>query len=255
MSCSPRYGSSPLTVDAAEAVPALIDLLNKDHQAARAAAVYALGAIGETAVAPLIDRLADAGRRGWEENGPACWNENAVQMLDEAHALAAIGLLETAGEWGRLNAAFALGEMDSHAGDAVPALARCLDDESHRIVRIALDALGAIGGNASQVVPRMSRFFSESSPDWEEVVARRVTRMARDQVRVNAAAAMGRLGPRAIAAEEALIGALDDPCGYGGLYVTDALQHLGSPSAQQAVMDYVMAQRWDPSLLTESKPW
>ena len=250
--------------DAAEAVPALIDLLNKDHQAARTAAAYALGAIGEAAVAPLIDRLADAGRRGWEKDGPACWNENAVQMMDEAHALAAIGspavaplidLLETAGEWGRLNAAFALGEMDSHAGDAVPALARCLDDESHRIVRTGLDALGAIGGDASRLVPRMSRFLSESSPDWEEVAARRVTRVARDQVRVHAAAAMARLGPRAIAAEEALIGALDDPCGYVGLYATDALQHLGSPSAQQAVMDYVMAQRWDPSLLTETKPW
>ena len=195
---------------AAEAVPALIDMLNKDHQAARAAAVYALGAIGEAAVAPLIERLAEAGRRGWEENGPACWNENAVQMMDEAHALAAIGspavaplidLLETAGEWGRLNAAFALGEMDSHAGDAVPALARCLEDDSHRIVRIALAALGTIGGDASKIVPRMSRFLSESRPDWEEVAARRVTRMARDQVRVNAAAAMGRLGPRAIAAE------------------------------------------------------
>ena len=250
--------------EAAAAIPALVDLLNKDHQASRTAATYALGAIGEAAVDPLIDRLVEAGGRPLEEDGPACWNENAVQMMDEAHALAAIGaaavtplidLLETAGEWGRLNAAFALGEMDSAAGDAVPALARCLDDKSHRIVRTALAALGAIGGDASSLVPRMSRLLCESSPDWEEVVARRVTRMARDQVRVNAATAMARLGPLAIAAEEALVAALDDPCGYVGLYATDALQHLGSASAQQAVMDYVMAQRWDPSLLRESKPW
>ena len=250
--------------DAAAAVPALADMLNTDHQAARAAATYALGAIGETAVNCLIDRLVEAGRRGWEDGAPASWNENAVQMMDEAHALAAIGapavaplvdILGTAGEWGRINAAFAIGEMDSHAGDAVPALARCLDDESHRIVRTALDALGAIGGDAAHSVPRMSRFLSESGADWEEVASGRVSRVARDQVRVNAAAAMARLGPRALGAEEALVRALDDPCGYVGLYATDALQHLGSPSAQQSVMDYVMAQRWDPSLVSESKPW
>jgi HEAT repeat protein len=122
-------------------------------------------------------------------------------------------------------------------------------------VRTALDALGAIGGDASRVVPRMSRFLSESRPDWEEVLTGRRTRMTRDQVRVNAAAAMARLGPRAISAEEALVGALDDPCGYVSLYATDALQHLGSPSARQAVMELIMAQRWDSSLSSESKPW
>ena len=246
------------------AVPALSDKLNKDHQAARAAAIYALGAIGETAVGPLIERLEAAGRRGWEDGGLTGWNENAVTMMDEAHALAAVGapavgalveILETAGEWSRLNAAFALGEMDSHAGDAAPALTRCLDDESHRIVRTALAALGTIGERASCAVPRMSRLLSESRPEWEEVAPGRRIRMARDQVRVSAAAAAARLGPQAGAAEEALVGALDDPCGYVGLYATDALLHLGSSSARQAATDFVMAQRWDPSLLSETNPW
>ena len=57
-------------------------------------------------------------------------------MLDEAHALSAVGraavaplieVVESTGECGRINAAFALGEMDSRAEAVVPALARCLD--------------------------------------------------------------------------------------------------------------------------------
>ena len=100
----------------------------------------------------------------------------------------------------------------------------------------------------------MGRFLTESNPDWEETLTGRRSWMARDQVRVNAAEAMGRLGPRAVAAEGALVGALDDPCGYVGLYATDALQHLDSPRARAAVMQLVMAQRWDSSL-SEERPW
>ena len=248
---------------AAEAVPALAVLLNQDHQAVRTAATYALGAIGDPAVATLVARLEEAGQTGWEEGAPASWNESAVRMMDEANALGAIGppafapftgLLESAGEWGRINAAFALGEMDSQAEEAVPALTRCLDDDSHRVVRTALDALGMIGRGADQVVPRMGRFLAESRPDWEEVLAGKRAWVARDQVRINAAMAMARLGSGAAAAEQELVDALDDPCGYVGLLVTDALQHLGSPTAEKAVMDLVMTQRWDSSL-TPARPW
>ena len=248
---------------AADAVPALMALINMDHQAARAAATYALGAIGEAAVNPLIERLREAGEKGWGEGVAPCWTESSVTPMDEAHALAAIGspavaalieLVDTAGEWGRINAAFALGEMDSKAAEAVPALTGCLEDDSHRIVRTALDALGTIGGDAVSAVPRMARFLSESKPEWEEMLTGKRRWIAKDQVRVNVAEAISRLGSQAIAAEEALIGALDDECGYVALYATDALQHLGSPRGQRAVMDLVMAQRWDCSLY-ETRPW
>ena len=248
---------------AAEAVSALADLLNRDHQAARAAATYALGAIGEPAVETLVAKLEDAGQTGWEEGAPANWSEGAVQMMDEAYALGAIGrlavapligLLESAGEWGRINAAFALGEMDSQAEEAVPALTRCLDDDSHRIVRTALDSLGTIGGGIDQFLPRMRRLLVESRPDWEEVLTGRRAWMPRDQVRLNVATAIARLGSAASSAEDELVTALEDPCGYVGLLATDALRHLGSPTADEAVMDLVMAQRWDSSL-SEARPW
>ena len=78
--------------------------------------------------------------------------------------------------------------------------------------------------------------------------------MPRDQVRLNVATAIARLGSAAAAAEEELVTALEDPCGYVGLLATDALRHLGSPTADEAVMDLVMAQRWDSSL-SEARPW
>ena len=61
-------------------------------------------------------------------------------------------------------------------------------------------------------------------------------------------------GARAGAAEPVLIEALDDPCGYVGLYAQSALQHLESPTAEQAVLDLMMVQRWDSSLTAE-RPW
>ena len=54
-------------------------------------------------------------------------------------------LLQDESEWVRINAAFALGEMDSKAQEAVPNLVRCLDDDSHHVVRTAIDSLAYIG--------------------------------------------------------------------------------------------------------------
>jgi HEAT repeat protein len=258
-----RQLAVPGPAAADEAVSALAELLNKDHQSVRAAATYALATIGEAAIDTLVARVKEAGGAGWEDGAQACWNEGMVHMLDEAHALAGIGapavpalieLLDSADEWTRVNAAFALGEMDSAAAEAVPALSRCLDDDSHRVVRTALDALGTIGRDCDQYLPRMRRFLVETRPEWDEVLTGKRAWSARDQVRLNAATALARLGTEAASAERELIDALEDPCGYVGLLATDALQHLGSPTATQAVMDLVMAQRWDSSLYPE-RPW
>lgn len=247
---------------AAAAVPTLANLLNKDPQPLRVAATYALGAIGAPAVETLVEQLDEAAQEGWEKRGQAGWNEGSVEMLDEAHALGAIGtpavaplleLLERTAEWGRINAAFALGEMDARASAAVAALTQLLDEDSHRVVRTALDALGTIG-NAEAAVPRMARFLGESRAEWEEVLTGTRAWTARDQVRINSATALARLGPRAQPAEEALIGALDDPAGYVSLYATEALRQLQTPSAERALMDMIWAQRWDASLSAE-RPW
>jgi len=127
---------------------------------ARRPPIYALGAAGEAAVAPLVDALRAAGRDPGLPDDHA-W-ARVRDMHGAGHALGSMGapavaplveLLEDETQWTRANAAFALGEMDSAAGAAVQALIRCLRDDNDRIVRTAAGALGQIGAPAPSAVP------------------------------------------------------------------------------------------------------
>ena len=247
-----------LGADAVDAIPTLVDMLNTDHQAARVAAIYALGAIGQPAVKPLIEALKASGRQEDEHSMSHLWSERAIDMDDAAHALVAIGspalhalidLLNDGREWARINAAFALGELDSAAADAVPDLARCLDDHSHRLVRTAADSLGSIRRNGPAFIPGIARLLSEGRPDWNEVLVRGWT--AYDQVRTNASMAFTRLGLHAAQAEDVLIQALGDPCGHVAIFAIDALQRIGSPTGMKAVMEYLQSRCWDESITKE----
>ena len=245
---------------AAAALPALVAALNREPDPVRIAATYALGAIGAPAVEPLAAVLRGSGAalphllHGIGRSRQAAqWREQALVMDDAAHALGAIGtvalpalvdLLRDASEWARVNAAFALGGMDAAARDAVPALTAALDDRSHFVVRAAADALGAIGV-ASAAGPLGALLHAER-PGWEELQVRGWC--PRDQVRVNAATALARLGSGAAAAEADLVAALDDPCGQVTSFVLTALRRLGSASATDTALSMLSAQRWDPTL-------
>ena len=97
---------------------------------------------------------------------------------------------------GRITAAFALGEMDGGGAEAAPALIPLLDDDSHRIVRTALDTLGMVGGTASDGVERIARFLVEGRSDWEDNLTGKRAWCGRDRVRINATIALARLGTR-----------------------------------------------------------
>lgn len=251
--------------EAAAAVPALVATLNRVPDPVRIAATYALGAIGAPALESLATVLRGSGDalpqllRGVSRSKQAQlrdlspWREQALVMDDAGHALGALGrtalpvlvdLLQDASEWARVNAAFALGEMDAAARDAAPALAAALDDPSHFVVRTAADALGAIG--AAEAAAPLGALLHQERPGWDEPQIRGWC--LRDQVRVNAATALARLGTGAAAAEADLIAALDDPCGQVTSFVVTALRRLGSPSAADAALSMLSAQRWDPSL-------
>ena len=206
-----------------------------------------------------VDRLDEAGRGGWEKDGQVGWDEGSVHMSDEAHALAAVGapavdplirMLRDGSEWSRICAAFALGEMDGGGTMATPELTAMLDDDSHRLVRTAIDSLGMVGGDTARAVPRLARFLVENRPDWEENLTGRRAWCARDRVRINAAIALMRLA-QVSAAEEALVQALDDETGYVSLYAAEALRTQGSPAGLQAALEMALAQRWDASLSAE----
>ena len=167
--------------EAAAAVPDLIAVLNRVPDPLRIAATYALGAIGAPAVEPLAAVLRGSRDalpqllRGVGRSKRPVWREQALVMDDAGHALGAIGapalpvlidLLRDDSEWARVNAAFALGEMDAAARDAVPALAAALGDRSHFVVRTAADALGAIG--AAEAPAPLGALLHEERPGWDE---------------------------------------------------------------------------------------
>ena len=245
---------------AVPAIPALVACLNREPDPVRIAATYALGAIGAPAIPALTDALRDSGAAlphllgavGHGNHG-GTWREQALVMDDAAHALAAIGpaaipalidLLAADDEWARVNAAFALGELDHAACDAVPALVSALADESHFVVRTAADALGTIG--AAQAAAPLGELLHRERPGWETPLVRGWS--IGDQVRFNAATALARLGSGAAGAEADLIAALDDPCGQVTTVALAALRRLNTPAAVDAAFSMLTAERWDPSL-------
>ena len=136
---------------AAAAVPALIPMLNTAHQALRTSAIYSLAAIGEPAVDALCHLLEKVGERASSGEESPDFDSRWIALHDAAYALGAMGapaveplmkLLASPHEWTRMNAAFALGEMDSEAASAVPALEAVLQDESHYVIRVATNSLG-----------------------------------------------------------------------------------------------------------------
>lgn len=249
-----------LGVDAAPAIPALMSCLNRRLDPVRVAAIYALGAIGVPAVSPLIDSLRGHGdaaamlrTRMAEQYRRHGSFESALRPDDASYALSAIGsaaipavldLLVGGDGWARMNAAFALGEMDRQSIEAVPVLIGALDDPSDLVVRTVADALGAIGAPAAAAP--LGALFREGRPAWKKEVMR--TWSTGDQVRVNAATALARLGPGAAAAEDDLIDALDDRCGQVATYAVEALRRIGSPAALDATLGLLTAERWDPSI-------
>lgn len=238
-----------------DAIPALVHKLD-NNEWTRLTAVYALGALGEPAVQPLVDSVVDAAADKDDNPVPKPWNEGAISMDDAAHALAAIGapslnsligLLDNKSEWVCINAAFALGEMDSDAANAVPALTRCLDDASHCVVRTAIDALSSIRRNPGEFMPSLERLLKVGRPEWQ--IPNRRDWTPYEQARVNAAMTFTRLGKDAASAESLLLDTLADPNGHVATFALDALRRIGTPSAMTGVMEYLLSRRWDESII------
>ena len=72
------------------------------------------------------------------------------------------------------------------------------------------------------------------------------------QTRFNAAYALARFGARADEAVPALARALKDSNRYVRNHSAEALRHIGTPAAQQALMDFLLVSRWCPITTKES---
>ena len=243
---------------AAAAVPVLVPMLQNAHPALRIAAIYTLASIAEPAVEALCRSLEEAGGRASAGAEMPDFDARSIALHDASYALGAMGavaaesllkLLKSPHEWTRMNAAFALGEMDSEAEPALSGLEAALKDESHYVIRLAANSLGAIGREAP--VAALGRLLSANRPAWDE--KKKWGWTSRNAVNVTAAMALARLGHRAAEAEVALIEALRDPCGQVGFFAVQALKRIGTDSAQRALIDELISRRWDTSLSVERR--
>ncbi len=210
-----------------KAIPSLIKRLDSDPQWERIMALYTLGSLGQPAVDPLVVVLKDSANDRDEDHSTNFLDfsrdssdlQCSVSMKDATHALAAIGLpalnslislLDHSSVWVRVNAAFALGEMDSEAAKAVPALTRCLDDASHCVVRTAIDTLSIIHQKSEEFMPSLERLLKDGRPEWQTPVRCNYW-TPYDQIRVNVATALTRLGNDARSAEQLLLDKFPTP--------------------------------------------
>ncbi len=250
-----------------KAISSLIKRLNSDPQWERIMALYTLGALGQPAVDPLVTVLKDSANDKDEAFSTNILDfsrdssdlQCSISMNDASHALAAIGvpslnslisLLDHSSVWVRVNAAFALGEMDSEAAEAVPALTRCCDDASHCVVRTAIDALSIIHQKSEEFMPSLGRLLKDGRPEWKTPVRSNYW-TPYDQVRINAATALTRLGNDATSAEEILLDRLADTNGHVSAFAAEALRRIGTPKAIESVLDYLMTRRYDDSLMKD----
>ena len=215
----------------AEAVPALVDALKDSYEPVRRNAIYALGAIGEPAVKPLVNAL-DSEKEAFDM-------EPILHICDAAHGLAATGGSETVSalitalqderENVRASAAYALGEMGPVAAEAVDGLIALLTDESEEVRRHATSALGMIKVPVSKTVPALVDVLED----------REDTDLA-----FFAAQALTRIGPDATAAVPALREALMSESAYVRGFSSEALGRIGTPEALQALVPFLRTARW-----------
>lgn len=222
---------------AADAIPALAARLADEFEPVALNAAYALAAMGAPGVAALALHLQS-------DDKPT--SRNAAYGLSAAGALASaplIGTLAHGTEHVRGHAAFALGEIglagSAHADAGVDALVALAGDASEWVRRTTAEALGIVDvqGNAHERrVETLCRLLGDTD----------------GQARFDSALALARIGPAAQEAVPALSGALHDENRYVRANAVDALNRIGTPEAQRALIDHLLGARWCYSTTPES---
>lgn len=212
-----------LGLDAAPAVPQLVQLLDAPDEATRAAAADTLGAIGKdaTAAIPKLIKLLGDGEL------PRISTELPVTDVG-VHAAMALGkmgkdavaplipCLKSERSTVRSNAACALWEIGSDAKRAVTALIGQLKDRDWLVRQCAVEALGSIRSEPDQTILALAESLKDENFN----------------VRRMAAAALGEIRPTTPAAVEALTRALHDKEGNVQHQAAEALAVLGTDAVQ-----------------------
>jgi hypothetical protein len=175
---------------------------------------YALGAMGEVAVQPLISLL----------------------KHDDA--------------WIKINAAFALGEIGATAGGAMADLAELLAHELHQVARVSLDAMAFIGTNIRIALPAIHKLLTVHNPNWQEPTQRQGW-TGENQARFNAMCVLLNADIPVDELEDLLVTCLDDSSGYIQALALEALtRERGSEDREglRHALNYLKLHRWDDTL-------
>ena len=211
-------------------VSELISALGDASESASFSAAYALGEIGEPAVASLIDALRD---------GPDTVRQRASYALSEIGAPATPALTDLLGDENEEVCAVAadtLGDIGPTAREAIPALTGVLKSESPAVRRNATEALGIVGQLSGSAVPALAGRLQDTD-EW---------------TRRNASLALCRIGAYAQEAVPALKSALANENRYVRANAAHALHRIGAPEAQEALFRFLIASRWCPSTTPDS---
>jgi hypothetical protein len=171
---------------------------------------YALGAMGEIAIAPLVE------------------------------------LLQHDDPWIRINASFGLGEVGPTASTAMPLLAEQLNHPVCQVARAALDAMACIGHNTAAALPSIERLLTCDNPAWQEPLRRGWS--GENQARFNALCALLNSDIPPANLEALLLTCLEDPNGYVQAIALEMLTKGCSSGAMQQALAYLKTHRWDDTL-------
>ncbi|WP_409344903.1 HEAT repeat domain-containing protein [Paenibacillus sp. MBLB4367] len=210
---------------AAGAVPALAAVLEEPFEPAALNAAYGLARMGEAGVSALLQALRHDSKHvaRTAAYGLSVAGEQAVAGLTEA--------LQSENEQTVALAVFALGELQSKASSALPALIRLLDGPSEAIRRVAVEALGTIGDPGIDSVVALGKCLKDEDA----------------QVRFMTGLSLCKLGSRAEAAIPQLIEALEDDNRYVRAHAAEALYYIGTPKSSEALLDFLRSARWCPT--------
>ncbi len=198
--------------DPTRVVPELLKLLQHEQQGVRWNAAYLLGEMHvpmDSVIAALVAAMQEDHAGEVLSNGGAAWGSRRYDIHKEFTVRSA--------------AAEALGKFGAIARPAVAALIKQLADPN-RYVRVdSAMALWKIERNAESTVPALTEILTKTPPEKQH-----------DLLRVAAAESLGEIGPDALAAVPALIGALQQGRGDARDEAARALGKIG-PTARSAI--------------------
>ncbi|MDF2651941.1 MAG: phytanoyl-CoA dioxygenase [Paenibacillus sp.] len=233
---------------AASCAPALGLLLNDPIETTALNAAYALGHMGPQGVEVLLGHISA---------GTTLLAERAAYGLQGAGTEAIPGLLRTldhADEKRRGLAVFVLGMLGSSKSEVVTSLIAALQDESEWVRRNAVEALGMIGNAAGQVVPALTKALEASllsetddAPNSNDMYENR-QRYITNKIGYTAALSLLRRGKEGDAGQviRSLEQALHSKDRYVRAYASEALTHIRTDEAVNALIRYYRSARWCP---------